>query len=351
MKKFSKIEKINKYFRELRNRNIRTPLDSTLLGRPGLINNLIVVGESDKNPVANPFPKIKSIRPFEIRCALTSIPLLWESSLLVGSIPLGRTLLRDYSQQHEEPDKLFSYTIEAVGGIFYIYLDKEGYFASASSILEAESWWKAVENFNTLINPFLSKLSWQYNVPLTFSHLNVYDKENNIHYVKFVQAIEETKIEFTIGSEEDWSPKLQALYSFYREMLNSTSASYRFLCIYKALMMANLIKKEIEDGLRETAPSKLREFALETTVTLNDDEVNKSLWPECIGYKLNRFIDKKIRPLRNKVAHEFLDDETEFSNPDVGIFKEMIRDYGDALISLLKKQIRLLEDYLKKSKS
>ncbi|EMS84718.1 hypothetical protein [Leptospira noguchii] len=343
MKKFTTIEKINDYFKKRKNETITTVLDSKLLGRPGLINNLIIVGQTAQNPTRGPIPEFKAKRPFEIKCAISSVPPLWESKLLVGSLPVGRALLRN------EANASLYYTVEAGNYTFYVYLDKDGYLSSASSTIEAENWGIAVKEFNSLLNPFLSKLSWQYNVPLTFSHINVYDKVNDLHYIKFVQAFDETNFEMIIGSEDSISPKIQTLYSFYREMINSTSPSYRFLCIYKALMIANLIKKEIEDNIRND-PSKLREFALETMVSVEKDDVNEGVWPECIGYKLNRLIDQKIRPLRNKVAHEFLDNESEFSNPDVGIFKEQIRDYGDALIPLLKEQIRLLEEYIHKLK-
>lgn len=322
---------------------ITTSLNSKLLGRPGLINNLTIVGVSPKNPTGDPMPKVTNKRFFDVKCALFSSVPLWDSNLIIGSLPVGTTLLKISSN-------IKSYTLETSNGSFEIHMNDKGYLGSISAQVEATNWGVAVENFNSLVNPYLSKLSWSYDVPLAFSNLAIYDKENDLQHIKFIQAFEEKNLQLDIGFEEALTSKIQALYSFYRETLNSNSASYRFLCIYKSLQIANLMKKELE-GLIKNSPEKLREFAFQTEVKVEKNEVNNSVWPECVGFKLNRLIDEKIRPMRNKVAHEFIEKDIDFSNPDTGIFKEQLRDYGDALILLLKKQIRLFEEYYKKSLS
>ncbi|WPU92496.1 hypothetical protein SNE25_24520 [Mucilaginibacter sabulilitoris] len=74
---------------------------------------------------------------------------------------------------------------------------------------------------------------------------------------------------------------------------------------------------------------------MDTEIKIDENEINKFVWPESIGWTLGRLLTDKLRPMRNKIAHE-IDEGGKYANPDMGIFQQRIRDYADAALPLMR---------------
>ena len=306
--------------------------------KEGLMETITIVPNSKENPNAE-FKKFSNLREFKMMATIVSIPPLWNNNVVAGKLLGGNSLLKVV----EKDEKIGSYNIETSDGSFTIHLNELKELSSVSSILKARDFNGAIKDFLSLVNPYLSILSWKYHIPLTLSHINGFDLENSYQSAKFIQPIAQKAMQITVNETEFSDDRLLALFSFHREMINSTSGSYRLLCIYKCLMIVNVIKNDVRKKVVKKQLD-LKIFKDLTEVKIENNDLNLNVWPDAIGWKLGRLIDEKIRPLRNKIAHEF-DGGTNFANPDLGIFGEQVRDYADALIPLMRLEFEKMVNY------
>ncbi len=315
------------------NNSADLPLDPK---KEGLMETFTLVSVTKDNPKGER-KILNNLREFNVTATIVSIPPLWNNKIVAGQLVGGNTLLKLIDQN------VGSFKIETNNGTFSIHLNDQKELAAAQSTIKAINFDSAAKAFQTLVNPYLSILSWKYKVPLSLSNINGIDLETQIKSSKFIQPISQKVIKISINEIDFFDDSLAALYSYNREMLNSTSGAYRLLCIYKCFS----IIKMLHDNVRKSAQNKnldLGNFKNLTEVKIDDTDLNKQVWPDAIGWKLSRLLDDKIRPLRNKIAHEF-DDNGDFTNPDMGIFAEQIRDYADALIPLMRTQFEKIVDY------
>jgi hypothetical protein len=297
--------------------------------KEGLMDTITLVPVTEANSKGE-YKNYFNLREFKMMASIVSIPPIWNNNIVAGKLVGGSSLLKI----DENGEKIGSYDIQLINKPFTIHLNEFKQLASVSSTLKARDFNSALKDFLSLINPYLSILSWQYHVPLTLSNVNGIDIENQYQFSKFIQPFAQKSMQIIINDKEFFDDRLAALYAFQREMLNSTSGSYRLLCIYKCIVIVNVIKND----LRKKAIKKqldLKNFKDLTEVKIESTELNLHVWPEAIGWKLGRLVSDKVRPMRNKIAHEF-DDNASFANPDMGIFGEQIRDYADALIPLMR---------------
>ncbi|HVW14610.1 MAG TPA: hypothetical protein VHB54_12320 [Mucilaginibacter sp.] len=309
------------------------PLDPK---KEGLMETVMIVPVTKDNPRGERTTP-NNLREFNMMATIVSIPPLWNNKIVAGQLVGGSTLLKLIDQQ------LGSYTIETHNGTFSIHLNEYKELAATQATIKAVDFSTAAKDFQTLVNPYLSILSWKYKVPLSLSNINGVDSETQIQSSKFIQPISQKQIKISINEIDFFDDSLAALYSYNREMLNSTSGPYRLLCIYKCFSIIKLL----HDNVRKSAQNKnldLSNFKSVTEVKIDETDLNKQVWPDAIGWKLSRLLDEKIRPLRNKIAHEF-DDNGDFTNPDMGIFAEKIRDHSDALTLLMRTQFEKIVYY------
>lgn len=129
-------------------------------------------------------------------------------------------------------------------------------------------------------------------------------------------------------------PEFRLYAALYREALGSNSPSYQFLCLFKIIegIQARNVRKvreSLEQGL--PVPSKPRELIPATKAdqlawlatffppaTSWDEMTLESTFPaEAVGKKVNRVVEDILRPVRDQVAHTFLDSgEATFSIDD-----------------------------------
>jgi hypothetical protein len=297
--------------------------------KEGLMETITIIPVFKENPDAE-FKRFDHLREFKMMATIVSIPPLWNNNVVAGKLSGGSSLLKFI----EKEEKIGSYNIETSDGSFTVHLNEQKELSSASTTLKAKDFNGAIKFFLSLVNPYLSILSWKYKVPLTLSNINGIDIENSYQFAKFIQPVLNKSIQTIAGETELFDDRLLALFSFQREMINSTSGSYRLLCVYKCLTIVNAIKNDIRQKvIKKHLDTKT--FKDLTEVIIENTDINLNVWPDAIGWKLSRLLNEKIRPLRNKIAHEF-DSNTDFANPDLGIFGEQVRDYADALIPLMR---------------
>ncbi|MHB1107151.1 MAG: hypothetical protein ACYCZ2_12375 [Lutibacter sp.] len=304
--------------------------------RGGLMETLIIVPVLENIEPINPFRLSSKLRDFELKCSISSAPILWEQNITSGSLPPGSSLLKIATKGGQ------SLSIETDKSSFIIHLNPDKEMAAISATIQAESWEDALALFNSLVNPYLSLLSWKYNVPLTISNISGMDVDYKIQTIKFIQPIIQKTVDLEIGKTDYFDDRLASLYSFNREMLNSPNGAYRLLCIHKSLTIILKIKEELQNRVRKKSLD-FKIFKSMTEVKVDDSDYNKKVWPDVIGWNINRLIQDKIRPLRNQIAHEFI--ESQYANLDKGTFREQVRDYADALLPLMRLQFEKIVDY------
>ena len=314
--------------------NINFPLRPE---KAGLMENITIVPVLPDNPTGE-LKTLNHSRIFNVMGTLYSVPPLWNSHIVAGKLEGGETLLKVNESEVQ------SYEIESTGQRkFTVHLNQHKQISSISSIILAKSWQEALEIFHNLADPYLSMLSWKYHIPLVLSNVNGLDTETNYQYAKFIQPIPQVNFSVRLEPVEQYNDLIAALFSFHREMINSTSGPYRLLCIYKCLTLVNQFKSFIQDEVKKKGLD-VKLYNVEIGVKIEDNEINRSVWAETIGWTLGKLTTDKIRPMRNKIAHE-LDEGDSYANPDMGLFQEQIRDYADAALPLMHQQFQKIIEY------
>ncbi|OKS88701.1 hypothetical protein [Mucilaginibacter polytrichastri] len=305
--------------------------------KEGLMETITIVPVVQDNPEGE-LKVYTHLRNFKVMGTLYSIPPIWNSQIVAGKLEGGTTLLKASETEYQ------SYDMEVTGARkFTVHLNQFKQLSSVSCTIAAKSWQEALQVFHDMIDPYLSLMSWRYHVPLVLSNVNGTDTETTYQYAKFIQSIPEKLFSLTQEPVERYTEHIAALFSFHREMVNSTSGPYRLLCIHKCLTLVNQFKSVTHDEVKKMGLD-LKQYKTETEVKIEDNEINKSVWPETIGWNLGRLLADKLRPMRNKIAHE-LDEGDKYANPDNGLFQEQIRDYADAALPLMRLQFKKIIDY------
>jgi len=305
--------------------------------KEGLMETITIVPVVQDNPDGE-LKVYSHPRNFKVMGTLFSVPPIWNSQVFAGKLEGGTTLLKISETE------LQLYEIEGSGARkFIVHLNQFKQLSSVSSTISAKSWQEALQIFHDLVDPYLSLMSWRFHVPLVLSNVNGTDLETNYQYAKFIQPIPEKVFALMLEPMERYNDHIAALFSFHREMINSTSGPYRLLCIHKCLTLVNQFKALTHDEVKKKGLD-LKEYKTETEVKIKENDINKAVWPETIGWNLGRLLADKLRPMRNKIAHE-LDEGDKYANPDNGLFQEQIRDYADAALPLMRLQFKKIIDY------
>jgi len=288
---------------------------------------------------------VQGEREFDVWGALTSQPRLWDAQVpKLGEPPQGNSLIFFLPKGY----------LEVEGGVpqkpirFQIYTNDEGFLSGVKSRLTAERWSEAIEVFRQALDPFLSTLSWQYQVPLMLASVGGMDLTNGVMFQEHVFQPDIGR--FGGSAEVGASGEYQAAYSFFREGTNSASPAYRLLCFYKSYQVFRHIEKKYEDYITQKGLAK-SDFFRGIAVHLEQDDIGPassvdSPFAGCVGMSIGAFMIEKVRPIRNKVAHtlEETEDSAGFSDADSLEFVRLARQFSDVLVPLIRRYAeRLIE--------
>ena len=150
------------------------------------------------------------------------------------------------------------------------------------------------------IMPVLCDLSYRYDVPLDILQINTVEKTTLTHTVEKVLDFPEAVLSedpFEGGIEYGNIPLYPVFTYLYREGLNSSSIAYSFLCFYRIIEGIRVLRKakgaEGSSGRREDEVVK--------------DDVAEHFPMEFHGKRFGYVIEKSLTPLREKIAHAFVE--------------------------------------------
>ena len=166
------------------------------------------------------------------------------------------------------------------------------------------------------ISPFLSAVAFELDVPIRVAQLDVTQISSRTSSMTYTCPYPNMGL---TGLDQNNTSYVQSLMSLHREGINSNSPNYQFLCWCKILEGANA-KREAETSvlkapLRLELPERLednkidqRKRLVEVFPSIRAFGAGDAAWDdlvpaEVMGWKFNRVREKKLEPLRNRIAH------------------------------------------------
>jgi hypothetical protein len=231
------------------------------------------------------------------------------------------------TEDHEVPDlNLVGLHFQTKDGIFHVreFLNTDGFLGKIEIVsIEAENARQAERKARRFIMPSISFWATAGDVPLYIFQVDVIEHETKVVCIRGINPMDSV---VSKGLQAyDLKEEVHIYLALYREALNSNSFLYQFLCFYKII---EGIRARQRDSTRDAAnrgeilrrpseriptePHKQIEW-LKSIYALNfswSDLSLDSIFPEeFVGRKINDIVDKELRPLRDAVAHAFLDEE------------------------------------------
>ena len=201
--------------------------------------------------------------------------------------------------------------------------NEKGYLGQLQSEpFDATSFYEAEQKAYYPLLPSLSNWSLHLDIPVYVVQSEVVELRTGAHSGRVFTAPAESA--FAVKSELLFKPGSEFLHyaSLYREALNSNSAAYRFLCLFKIIegvtarrgrMAAEAVKAgQKPRSIIERIPDDKADFqkwlnAIYHPRDWHELALTQVFPPETRGKKFNAVVDSELRPLRNEVAHAIMD--------------------------------------------
>jgi hypothetical protein len=201
--------------------------------------------------------------------------------------------------------------------------NEQGYLGKLESEpFEAKDFRDAETKAYTPLLPMLSNWSVHLDIPIYVAQIEVAEVRTGARTGRLFTPPAEAI--FAVNGELTLKPGSEFAHyaSLYREALNSNSAPYRYLCLFKII---EAIRARRERLAIEAVRNGQKPRSLVERVPASETEFQKYLdpiyhireWhslaltqvfpPAVRGKKFNQIIDDELRPLRNEVAHGIMD--------------------------------------------
>ena len=193
----------------------------------------------------------------------------------------------------------------------------EGRLSKVSITLRAENLSDAWGRAHFEASSFLSHLSFELDIPLRVAHTLVKETSTGHVRIGFVRqfgykgvgnlSMQETSTPHLSGMPMKPAP-YPALSSIYREALNSESPFYQFLCFCRIVQR---LTKSLRPGWRKIVVEHKRGFfpSYEKHERFPEEGEEAEMFRESVrGKKFTAVYDHQLTPLRDGIAHVFLED-------------------------------------------
>ena len=203
------------------------------------------------------------------------------------------------------------------GGEMLLRPNAEGRLSKVSVTLRAENFSDAWERAHFEAASFLSHLSFELDIPLRIAHTLVKESDTGNVRIGFVRQFGYKGWgNLPLQESEAHGPGMPmkpgpypALSSIYREALNSESPFYQFLCFCRIVQR---LTKNLRPGWRKVVADHERGFfpSYEKHERFPKEGEEAEMFNEAVrGKKFTNVYDQQLTPLRDGIAHVFLDDE------------------------------------------
>ncbi len=193
---------------------------------------------------------------------------------------------------------------------FLLLPNDEGHLSTVFVSINANSMAEAAREAWIGFAPVLSKIAFIHDVPLEVYRIRTEERATKSASCTFTHHMYR-QVGFdhnTFGPFGSVSMQYHPMV-YYREALGASSPFYQYLCYYKVIEMVIKMRRE-----RVVAAKREGKDPDVTTERLIENEwltknVEKRLLSSAIGKKVTELKDKLFRPVRNRIAHELLEDE------------------------------------------
>jgi SEC-C motif len=290
------------------------------LGLPGASYQLVVQARKRGQPPTP--PSVAVVLRDKYRVVLTLTRAITETqSLKFESALVGDSFARFAKAKSERTDSDIDEMVIFYGhGIQRIELkglaNEHGRLSKVSVETVAGSFSEAETIAYQAATPFLSSLSFELDIPLRIAQMDV--TQLSTQNASMTYTCPYTDV-VPPGGEFYNVPYIQSLLSLYREGINSHSPNYQFLCWYKIVEGINVKRQEETEKLKaplalkyperfEKSPGEQRKRLEEAFPFIKACGATDSAWDDLVpdevrNWKFNRVREKKLEPLRNKIAH------------------------------------------------
>lgn len=231
----------------------------------------------------------------------------------------------------------------------------QGFLSKISGRVSAPTSRDAYKIALSAITPSLSNISAQLDIPLFIFQADITEVTSSIHSIIGTIPFQNTPIVHLPGNM--LSPDVRGYISLYRESLNSNSAIYQFLCLYKILESIRWRRSRLAQATRssEQTFSRPRErfpgTADELKPWLNalypvkppawgDRLIKELLLPEVAGRKFTFIIETHLAPIRVNIAHALFETGELALSADDALSHETVYRWLPILKCLVRRMLK-----------
>ncbi|GJM43226.1 MAG: hypothetical protein DHS20C21_00680 [Gemmatimonadota bacterium] len=261
------------------------------LAPPGISGTLVLLDSLDSDERTDEDRLHDSrARDFEVRLVLDR-SLDFGAGIDARTDPaLGRSLFAI-------PEPVRSVRVDSPDGAYVVHKNEDGHASCLSCSLRTTDPKDATRQAVASITRFLDHLCYTANAPVMVKKVIAIDTTNMLTHVSYTTPYAPVLVR---PGEETVHREMFPIYALYREAKCSSSAFYRFMCLYKIL-------EGVFRHLRPSLMRKARERGL-TIETVSDtvpdhDEIRR-FHPGYVGRPIKKLMDDELTPgFRNAVAH------------------------------------------------
>ncbi|HEV2176202.1 MAG TPA: methylamine utilization protein MauJ [Terriglobia bacterium] len=177
--------------------------------------------------------------------------------------------------------------------------------------------------------PTLSNWSVHLDIPVYIFQIEVLELRNSTAQMTFTAPFWDAP--FSVMPFQVMTPEFRGFASLYREALNSNSAVYRFLCLFRIIDGIQVRRRRMGRHAanmgtefrrpQEHIPALAADFVpwLNAIFPIRQPEgwdalaIDSVFVPEARGRKIKHIVDSYLRPLRNEVSHALSEDSGEIN--------------------------------------
>lgn len=192
-----------------------------------------------------------------------------------------------------------------------VYKNSDGRLSHLSVRAKLRNFEEAFLLADTELKPFLSLISYQYNLPVSECRVRALEEATRITRTRLpLTYFEDSILNLTERNPQAWwVPREHRFLTFYREALLSTSPSLQFLCFFKAVERVFEDRRVVNESTFKIEERRVKRkpeiFNPEEWLRL---QIHDEVLAKCEGKKFTRIVNDVLRPLRAQAAHAFLED-------------------------------------------
>jgi len=247
-----------------------------------------------------------------------------EGSLRGDFVGDSLIILTDPLPVDADRKRVFTIKARSVGLDYFVYCNNKGRLSHINVHCHALGFSQAIELTLAGVRPFLSGWSLRINVPISIFRIRALeDKSQVVRNILYHQLYSPVRLSESDLNRMYEMPEDDRIVSFYHDALNATDPKYQYLCYYKVIELSYSLRAK----KASEAKAQGRPFAMPKEVLPDSESFTCHLTPDVrvqvVGQKFTSVRDNILRPLRNRIAHGFLEEDGGEIIPDKEVYPHL----------------------------